>query len=164
MCSIYIYIYITRVFWAGCLGVVVITPQSPAPLGKFLGPCRVSCCVLCCQGSRLEPKRAGNYTHAVPQSDPRVTQIPTGGPSKTYGIFSVGARLSHFGRSWTIPFVSVCFPGAYFLRFPVTFHDIICVAIVFQWLSMEPQFRLLFLFYMFVQTYFDLFHFLPISP
>ena len=100
---------------------VLHTQQSPAPLGRFLGPCRISCCVLCCQGSRLEPKRAGNYTHAVPQSNPRVTQIPMGGPSKTHSIYSVGATLSHFGRSRTIPFVSVCFPGAYFLRFPVTF-------------------------------------------
>ena len=59
----------------------------------------------------------------VPESDPKVTPIPMGGPSQTYGIYNVGATLGHFGGSWTIPFVSVCFPGAYFFRFPVTFAD-----------------------------------------
>ena len=58
-----------------------------------------------------------------PQSDPKVTQIPVDGPSKTYGIYCVGATLGYFGGSWTIPFVSVCFAGAYFFRFPVTFAD-----------------------------------------
>ena len=50
---------------------------------------------------------------------------PQGTPKwpQTHGIYSVGATLGHFGGSWIIRFVSVCFLGAYFFKFPVTFAD-----------------------------------------
>ena len=49
----------------------------------------------------LEPKSPEKYIHRVPQSDPKVTQIPVGGPFKTHGIYGVGAALGYFGGGRT---------------------------------------------------------------
>ena len=102
------------------LGGVPAYPTGCRPFGKV--PWTLQSLVLrpLLPRCRLEPKRAGNYTHTASQSDPRVTQMPMGESSKTYGIYNVRATLSHCGRSWTRTCVCV-FSGAYFLRFPVTF-------------------------------------------
>ena len=91
------------------LGGVPAYPTGCRPFGKV--PWTLQSLVLrpLLPRCRLEPKRAGNYTHTASQSDPRVTQMPMGESSKTYGIYSVRATLSHCGRSWTRTCVCVFF-------------------------------------------------------
>ena len=59
----------------------------------------------------------------VPQSDLKATQMDMGGPLETYGIYCVDATLGLLGRSRKSIFCSACCPGAYFLRFLMTFVD-----------------------------------------